>query len=108
MRDMLPLLPVEDADLDRCVARLERLRSLGLAHNLKKDKSAGKKKRKATEESKTADEKKTDGDREKKQKRDRDGISSRINNSMTATLTAKVLAEQDERNRQRKLAAAMR
>jgi len=109
-RDIVPMVPIEEADLDRCAARIEELRALGLAHNLKKDKSAGgkKKKRKAAEE----EENGTNGDgaaqKEKKQKKSRDDISSRINNSMTASLTAKVLAEQDERNKQRKLAAAVR
>ncbi|KAI1177063.1 Rtf2 RING-finger-domain-containing protein [Nemania sp. FL0916] len=124
LRDMVPILPVDEPDVEKCAARSDELRTLGLAHNLKKDKSAGgkKKKRKATEEEDGGGgapvESGKDGEREresrsqkegkKKQKRDRDDISSRINNSMTATLTAKVLAEQDERNRQRKLAAAVR
>jgi hypothetical protein len=118
LRDMVPILPTDEPDIERCVTRLDELRALGLTHNLKKDKSAGgkKKKRKAA-----AEEEEAGGDalevgkdpkgmaqREKKQKKDRDDISSRINNSMTATLTAKVLAEQDKRNRQRKLAAAVR
>ncbi|KAI0408503.1 Rtf2 RING-finger-domain-containing protein [Xylaria palmicola] len=124
VRDIVPILPTDEADAARCAARMEALRALGLAHNLKKDKSAGagkKKKRKAAaaaeggeDDSARTRERATDGDsaaqREKKQKKKRDGddISSRINNPMTATLTAKVLAEQNERNRQRKLAAAAR
>ncbi|KAI1189763.1 Rtf2 RING-finger-domain-containing protein [Nemania serpens] len=123
VRDVVPILPVDEADVEKCAARITKLRALGLAHNLKKDKAAGdkkkKKKRKAAEEEEEAGgnplhgENGTNGDRsaqkeKKKQKRDRDDISSRINNAMTATLTAKVLAEQDERNRQRKLAAAVR
>ncbi|KAI1419232.1 Rtf2 RING-finger-domain-containing protein [Xylaria sp. FL1777] len=114
VRDMVPILPVDEPDVEKCTARMEELRAAGLAHNLKKDKTAGgKKKRKAAEEEggKSRDDG-TNGNKpapkEKKQKRDRDDISSRINNSMTATLTAKVLAEQDERNRQRKLAGAVR
>jgi hypothetical protein len=121
VRDIVPILPVDESDVEKCTARIEELRALGLAHNLKKDKSAGgkKKKRKAAaaaaaeeEEGGKSHENGADGDkpapREKKQKKDRDDISSRINNSMTATLTAKVLAEQEERNRQRKLAAGVR
>ncbi|GAW17653.1 hypothetical protein ANO14919_071130 [Xylariales sp. No.14919] len=114
IRDMVPVLPTDDSDIEKCAARMEELRTLGLAHNLKKDKAAGgKKKRKAAEEEAgKSHENGTNSDKsaqkEKKQKRDRDDISSRINNSMTATLTAKVLAEQDKRNKQRKLAAAAR
>jgi hypothetical protein len=108
-RDIVPVLPVDESDIDRCATRIEELRSLGLAHNLKKDKSAGskKKKRKAAEEEDTTNGEEV-AQKDKKQKKDRGDISSRINNSMTATLTAKVLAEQDQRNRQRKLAAAAR
>ncbi|KAI1291334.1 Rtf2 RING-finger-domain-containing protein [Xylaria venustula] len=116
VRDMVPILPVDESDVEKCAARIEELRSAGLAHNLKKDKAGGgKKKRKAAEEDGGRSlENGADGNnksttqKEKKQKRDRDDISSRINNSMTATLTAKVLAEQEERNKQRKLAAAVR
>ncbi|KAI1741495.1 Rtf2 RING-finger-domain-containing protein [Xylaria scruposa] len=111
VRDMVPILPENEADVEKCTTRMEELRVLGLTHNLKKDKSTGKKKRKAAAAAEEGDNG-TNGDNkaasEKKRKRDRDDISSRINNSMTATLTAKVLAEQDERNRQRKLAAAAR
>ncbi|KAI0430538.1 Rtf2 RING-finger-domain-containing protein [Xylaria sp. FL1042] len=114
VRDMVPILPVDEVDVERCAVRMEELRSLGLAHNLKKDKTAGgKKKRKAAEEEGGKSHENGANDnkpaqKEKKRKRDRDDISSRINNSMTATLTAKVLAEQEERNKQRKLAAAVR
>ncbi|KAI3321388.1 Rtf2 RING-finger-domain-containing protein [Xylariaceae sp. AK1471] len=115
-RDIVPVLPVEESDIDRCATRIEELRTLGLAHNLKKDKGAGskKKKRKAAEEedSGKSHENETNSEetaqKEKKQKKDRGDISNRINNSMTASLTAKVLAEQDKRNKQRKLAAAAR
>ena len=120
-RDLVPILPVGEAHIEKCTTRIEALRTAGLTHNLKKDKSAsGKKKRKAgtgtgaeDEEGKKTHENSLNGSKsasapkEKKQKRDRDDISSRINNSMTASLTAKVLAEQDERNKQRKMAAAV-
>ncbi|KAI0878624.1 Rtf2 RING-finger-domain-containing protein [Hypoxylon argillaceum] len=115
VRDMVPILPVDESDVEKCSARIDELRTLGLAHNLKKDKSASgkKKKRKAAEEEgDKSNENGADGNRpaqkEKKQKKHQDGILSRINNSTTATLTAKVLAEQDQRNKQRKLAATAR
>ncbi|KAI8628397.1 Rtf2 RING-finger-domain-containing protein [Xylariaceae sp. FL1651] len=109
-RDIVPILPVDEADIEKCATRIEGLRTLGLAHNLKKDKGAGskKKKRKVLEEEDRVKEIGTNSEgaahKEKKQK-ERDGISNRINNSMTASLTARVLAEQDERNKRRKLAA---
>ncbi|KAI2636824.1 Rtf2 RING-finger-domain-containing protein [Xylaria nigripes] len=107
-RDIVPVLPVDESEIEKCAARIEQLRALGLAHNLKKDKGAGgkakKNKRKAAEEEDSGNV----HEKDKKQKKDRDDISSRINNSMTASLTAKVLAEQEKLNKQRKLATAVR
>jgi hypothetical protein len=114
--DVVPILPTEKPEVERLVKRIERLREGGLTHSLKKDKSQGKKKRKAD------DRVDTSGDSKKKKKDEdikapkaehnrstKDDISSRlsgINNPMTASLTAKVLAEQEEHNKRRKLAAA--
>ena len=111
--DVIPILSADKADVQRLAARMEHLRAKGLTHSLKKDKSGGgKKKRKADE---------ANGDRtDKADKREkRDGvikqsksaanIASRvsgINNAATASLTARVLAEQEENNKRRKLAAA--
>jgi hypothetical protein len=115
--DAIPILSTEKSDLDRLTTRINALRAKGLAHTLKKDKSVGKKKRKAEE---------ANGDGSAKSQKPKDlgredetatkalskpDISSRvsgINNAMTASLTARVLAEQEERNKRRKLAAAAR
>ncbi|KXJ89867.1 Rtf2 RING-finger-domain-containing protein [Microdochium bolleyi] len=101
-RDVIPILPTEESEVERLAKRSDELKTLGLAHNLKKDKSGGKKKRKAEgEESNGTRDKaaKTNSSKDKSS-----GIDSRINNAMTASLTAKVLAEQDERNKRRKMA----
>lgn len=100
-RDVIPILPTDNAEVEKLAVRLEELKASGLSHSLKKDKSASKKKRKAGENGEEKVEK-------KKEKKSKDAIASRvsgINNPMTASLTAKVLAEQDERNKRRKLAA---
>ncbi|KAI1076859.1 DUF602-domain-containing protein [Whalleya microplaca] len=119
-RDVVPILPTDEAEVERLARRVEELRALGLSHSLKKEKvSGGRKKRKAegaagekdsnemnTKGGGEASKEKDDvGRTEKKKKKDKDrnGISSRINNSMTASLTAKVLAEQEERNKRRKM-----
>ncbi|KAI1497942.1 DUF602-domain-containing protein [Biscogniauxia marginata] len=108
-RDVVPILPTDEADVEKCTKRIEELTALGLTHSLKKDKGAGKKKRKV--EDTTAKENGANGG-DKKLKKDKDGggakatkndISSRINNTMTASLTAKVLAEQEELNKRRKM-----
>lgn len=104
-RDIIPILPTESPDIDRLARRADELRGLGLTHTLKKDKSGGsssssKKKRKADAAAAVVEKqpKQNGGDGG-----DRTGISSRINNSLTASLTAKVLAEQEERNKRRKM-----
>ncbi|KAL2127250.1 hypothetical protein VTI74DRAFT_11018 [Chaetomium olivicolor] len=101
--DAIPILPTEKTDLDSLTTRISDLRAKGLTHSLKKDKINGKKKRKAEE---------TEGDGPAKPEKSKTAsnaeISSRIsgiNNAMTASLTARVLAEQEERKKRRKLAA---
>ncbi len=114
--DVIPILPTEKADLDRLSARASDLRSRGLAHSLKKDKTSSKKKRKAEEAS--ADGTSTSGNARRSgredgtatakalSKSDNNTRVSGINNAMTASLTARVLAEQEERNKRRKLTSA--
>lgn len=108
--DIIPLLPTEKADLDRLTARVDELRAKGLTHTRKKDRSVCKKKRKAEE---------ANGDgaaksQHPKEPRRENGVATKtpskpgINNAMTASLTARVLAEQEERNKRRRLAAASR
>ncbi|KAI0880027.1 DUF602-domain-containing protein [Annulohypoxylon maeteangense] len=106
-RDIIPILSTDEAELERLAKRADELKTLGLAHNLKKEKGASKKKRKAIEgkEMGTGGELETgkDGNKMRKGKEDRKDISSRINNPMTASLTAKVLAEQEEMSKRRKV-----
>ncbi|PTB44591.1 uncharacterized protein TrAFT101_003141 [Trichoderma asperellum] len=107
--NVIAILPTAEKDLDRLQKRIEDLQANGLSHTLKKGKSEKKKKRKAGEaeeeangEKKDETSKKNDASRAKKET---DSRIKGINNSMAATLTARVLAEQDERNKRRKLAA---
>ena len=113
-RDIIPILPTEEPEIDRLARRADELKALGLTHTLKKDKSSsggsgGKKKRKAAA---AADEPRggaqgSDAKTETQKKISNgngNGISSRINNSATASLTARVLAEQEERNKRRRVA----
>lgn len=103
--DVVPILPTEKSEVERLSKRIEALRESGLTHSLKKDKSHGKKKRKAEDGTEGAiDRKKKEGKELKPQKAD--SRFSGINNPMTASLTAKVLAEQAEANKRRKLTAA--
>lgn len=112
--NVIPILPTEKAEVEQLTRRLESLRENGLSHSLKKDKSLGKKKnkRKADE----AEEGKNEAGEAKKSKKEPaktakgDDYSrvTGINNSLTASVTAKVLAEQDQANKRRKQLAAAR
>ena len=104
--NVIPLLPTDKAELEKLRQRIVDLKAAGLAHSLKKDKSNGKKKRKAVD---------NDGgdigsgeikNKSKTPKNDATSRLSGINNPATASLTAKVMAEQEERNKRRKMAAA--
>ncbi|KAL1840253.1 hypothetical protein VTJ49DRAFT_3044 [Mycothermus thermophilus] len=110
-RDIIPILPTDKAELDVLAARISDLRAKGLTHCLKKDKSNGKKdkkKRKAEEAERdgSANGKKTEGSTAKApSKSEVESRVSGIKNPMTASITARVLAEQEERNKRRRLAA---
>ncbi|KAF4446896.1 hypothetical protein F53441_9527 [Fusarium austroafricanum] len=94
--NIITVVANSNKDIERLEKRIENLKGQGLTHTLKKDKSEKKKKRKGDdvkEEDKAAT------------KKSEDARISGINNEFAASLTAKVLAEQDERNKRRKLVA---
>ncbi|KAM0327428.1 hypothetical protein ACHAQA_005714 [Verticillium albo-atrum] len=103
--NVVPILPVEEAETKKMVRRMEDLRAAGLTHSLKKDKATGKKKRKAEEAKEDSGDKRRATEETVKAKRDAPSRTSGINNPMAANLTARVMAEQDELNKRRKLAA---
>lgn len=114
-QDVIPILPIEDVEVVKLSKRMENLRTRGLTHSKKQDKSGKKKKRKAEErEANGANGEAKNGVADtgrqvkaaKTSKTDASGRMGGINNAMTASLTAKVLAEQEERNKRRKLASA--
>lgn len=91
--NIIPIIPTA-TDLGRLEKRMEGLKARGLTHTLKKDKAEKKKKRKAEVAEVEKPAKKVDA------------RIGGINNPLAASLTARVLAEQDERNKRRKMAAA--
>jgi hypothetical protein len=114
--DVIPILPTEKVDIERLTARAGDLKARGITHSLKKDKGNGKKKRKAEESNGDGPAAKPDKANKRREREDemsakappKPDLNARvsgINNAMTASLTAKVLAEQEERNKRRKLAA---
>lgn len=114
-QDVIPILPIDEAEVLKLAKRMEDLRTRGLTHSKKQDKSGKKKKRKAEDKEisaahgikKTGDEEA--GHQVRAARTSKTYASSRvsgINNAMAASLTARVMAEQEERNKRRKLASA--
>ncbi|EGP88645.1 unnamed protein product [Zymoseptoria tritici ST99CH_1A5] len=87
--DVVPIVPVTEVEVARLVLRVKTLKEKGLAHSLKKLGKEGKKRKKgAVEETGAKDGEKT--------------ASNGINNASTASLTAKVMQEQ-EKSKKRKM-----
>ena len=97
--NVIPILPTLQADQDRLQQRLMDLKAEGLSHSLKKVSSGGKKRKKA--ETTTADVK----DESAKGEDHAAPTPIAIQNADTASLTTKILADQDNQNKKRRLLA---
>ena len=100
--DIIPILPTSQTEKDRLEQRIQKLKEQGLTHSLKKAPGSSKKRKKNTNI-----EEATVGDEGLKAQPEKPASKpeSNIKNQDTAALTAKVLAEQEERNKRRKLGA---
>lgn len=98
--DVIPILPSTKEDLARLLDRALKLKELGLTHSLKKAPGGNKKRKKQAAEHSVPDLVDTSA---KSGTSVPSGASGGIKNSATASLTAKVLQEQDERNKRRKM-----
>ena len=94
-------------DLARLNLRVKTLREKGLTHALKKAPGSKKRKKNADKETNgTGAKSKSSSDEDKKAKSKANGekaSDSGLKNSATASLTRKVMEEQEERNKRRKL-----
>jgi hypothetical protein len=94
--DVIPILPVVETEIARLILRIKDLKERGLTHSLKKASGTKKKKKNgAVEDEKVPKLVKADANGTKSE-------SSGIRNSSTASLTAKVMEEQEQRNKKRK------
>jgi hypothetical protein len=94
--DVIPINSVVDTDIARLSLRAKTLAERGLSHSLKKA-SGSKKRKKRDEQVGEAEEKSA-----VKVKATAEDVKDKINNSATASLTAKVMQEQ-ERAKKRKM-----
>jgi hypothetical protein len=125
IENVIPILPMAKEEVAKLTARATKLKEAGLTHSLKKAPGSKKRKKNAEADSTAADGNvpKTNGkataeglsDKTKARlfengsgtPQSRSGtstpVSSGIKNAATASLTAKVLDEQEERNKRRKV-----
>jgi hypothetical protein len=123
--NVIPILPIAKEDIEKLTARMNKLKEAGVTHSLKKAPGSKKRKKKAEADPSAADgnvsetngKSPAEGLSEKTKARlvgsgsgppqSRSGtstpVSSGIKNAATASLTAKVLDEQEERNKRRKM-----
>ncbi|KAL8731148.1 MAG: hypothetical protein Q9181_004395 [Wetmoreana brouardii] len=105
--NVIPILPTSTAEKDRLRDRASRLQSAGLTHSLKKAPGLGKKRKKerpSKEEEVVNGEAEMAGPEPPPTETMTKSSSNAIRNEGTASLTAKVLAEQEDRNKRRKMA----
>jgi hypothetical protein len=129
--DVIPILPTAPADIARLSLRMKTLKEKGLTHSLKKASGSKKRKKNAEKEASAADTKqaeeaKTGGGHEENisdkparpplstssprpqaepaaSKSTSGTVPTGIKNAATASLTAKVLEEQETRNKRRRV-----
>lgn len=109
--NIIPILPPNDTDKQRLMARGQKLAEQGLTHSLKKAPGSKKRKKNANNDSPAEQ----DTPAESKSQAQSNGVTSRSNtstptpgashgikNAATAMLTARVLEEENDRKRRRK------
>jgi hypothetical protein len=116
--DVIPILPTAPTDIARLNLRTKTLREKGLTHALKKAPGSKKDKKRKHADAATTDAttsfsngaiKPSSSDEDKtakagKKEKKNTSASNGLKNSATASLTRKVLEEQEERNKRRKMA----
>jgi len=110
--NVIPILPTAKSDIDRLAIRAQTLKERGLTHSLKKAPSSGKKRKKKADVSTagvlTNPPEQTGAEKHHASQTllSNDGTvlsSGGIKNAATASLTAKVLEEEKEKHKRRKL-----
>lgn len=104
--NVISILPISVLERERLHDRIQRLKQEGLTHSLKKATGAGKKRKKNPPIPDVVNsDQKYDGQRPEIHQANNSVLAAqgRIKNEETASLTAKVLAEEQDRNKRRKM-----
>jgi hypothetical protein len=117
LENIIPILPFAKEDIAKLSSRVARLKEAGLTHSLKKA-PGGKKRKKNTDTdasvdgrnstkaygtSKASEKIKNPAKGAPNSKNELSNVAPAIKNAATASLTSKVLEEQEERNKRRKV-----
>ena len=100
---MITILPISSFDKERLLVRALKLKDQGLTHSLKKLPGSGKKRKKNGESTLIKGEPTSVDDVITSERKGALKSSTAIKNAATASLTAKVLAEEQERSKRRKM-----
>lgn len=103
--NIIPILPLSSVDNERLIARIQNLKEQGLTHSLKKALGGGKKRKKnvASAEPVISGGMQDNLNTNTQAQRTLAAPQDNIRNESTAALTAKVLAEEKDRVKKRKL-----
>ena len=103
--NIIPILPSSSVDKERLTTRVQNLKELGLTHSLKKASGGGKKRKKNAASAAPAISGGVQKNLNTKIQAQRTSAAPQdsIRNESTAALTAKVLAEEKDRVKKRKL-----
>ena len=100
---MITILPISSFDKERLLTRALKLKDQGLTHSLKKVSGSGKKRKKNGESTSMKEESTSVDNPISSERKGALKTSAAIKNAGTASLTAKVLAEEQERSKRRKM-----
>ena len=109
--NVIPILPISASEIERLIKRSETLKEQGLTHSLKKASGSSKKRKKHTTEApkevnttNSGSDKPTKGlEPQQSENSEVSPANNAIKNMATANLTTKVLAEEQEKAKRRKL-----
>ncbi|MCJ1233119.1 hypothetical protein MMC14_001074 [Varicellaria rhodocarpa] len=103
LENVITILPISSFDKERLLVRALKLKDQGLTHSLKKLPGSGKKRKKNGESTLIKGEPTSVDDVITSERKGALKSSTAIKNAATASLTAKVLAEEQERSKRRKM-----
>ncbi|KAI9823062.1 MAG: hypothetical protein M1832_002716 [Thelocarpon impressellum] len=101
--NVIPILSSAPADIERLAARTKTLKEQGVTHSLKKAQGSSKKRKKGVGVAESAQADESNGSTPRPASTSSKVTTTGIKNAATASLTAKVLQDEDERKKRQRL-----